>query len=166
MRTQHAVRNIRLCTKDCLCLYVCPVGASDTENGQIDWEKCTGCGACAVSCPSGAISMMPEVLPAQQKKTEAVIHSLTALADSKMKEEAAALKTAADTSDQNEKKLAAALARSNRIMAEDLIREAGYMLPQSANAHELLVSMLDDPAGDFPVKTAEELIEMLKVNEQ
>ena len=31
-----AVRNIRLCTKDCMCLYVCPTGATDTENGQID----------------------------------------------------------------------------------------------------------------------------------
>ena len=24
MKTQIAVRNLRLCTKDCLCLYVCP----------------------------------------------------------------------------------------------------------------------------------------------
>ena len=32
----RAVRNIRLCTKDCLCLYVCPTGATDTETGQID----------------------------------------------------------------------------------------------------------------------------------
>ena len=31
-----AVRNIRLCTKDCLCLYVCPVGATDTEDSIID----------------------------------------------------------------------------------------------------------------------------------
>jgi glycine/serine hydroxymethyltransferase len=109
--------------------------------------------------------MMPDVLPPQQKKTEAVIRTLTALADDKMKEEAAALKTAEDTADPNEKRLAAALARSHRIMAEDLMREAGYMLPQSANAHELLVSMLDHPASDFPVKTAEKLLEMLKVNE-
>ena len=26
-----AVRNLRLCTKDCICLYVCPTGATDTE---------------------------------------------------------------------------------------------------------------------------------------
>ena len=31
-----AVRNLRLCTKDCLCLYVCPTGASDTEDSIID----------------------------------------------------------------------------------------------------------------------------------
>ncbi|MEG2676063.1 MAG: 4Fe-4S binding protein, partial [Clostridia bacterium] len=47
-----AVRNLRLCTKDCLCLYVCPTHATDTENGQIDWKKCIGCGMCAQSCPS------------------------------------------------------------------------------------------------------------------
>lgn len=27
MDEKVAVRNLRLCTKDCLCLYVCPVGA-------------------------------------------------------------------------------------------------------------------------------------------
>ena len=47
----HAVRNIRLCTKDCLCLYVCPSGATDTENSVIDPEKCIGCGACVEACP-------------------------------------------------------------------------------------------------------------------
>ena len=36
MKTQIAVRNLRLCTKDCLCLYVCPTGATDTENSIID----------------------------------------------------------------------------------------------------------------------------------
>ena len=51
-----AVRNLRLCTKDCLCLYVCPVGATDTENSIIDTDKCTGCGVCAALCPMGSIS--------------------------------------------------------------------------------------------------------------
>ena len=40
MADKYAVRNIRLCTKDCLCLYVCPTGASDTENSIIDVDKC------------------------------------------------------------------------------------------------------------------------------
>lgn len=34
MSKKYAVRNIRLCTKDCLCLYVCPTGATDTENSN------------------------------------------------------------------------------------------------------------------------------------
>ena len=37
-----AVRNLRLCTKDCLCLFICPTGATDTENSVIDPEKCVG----------------------------------------------------------------------------------------------------------------------------
>jgi len=57
----HASRNIRLCTKDCLCLYVCPTGATDTENGQIDADKClSGCRVCVDACPSHAISLVPD----------------------------------------------------------------------------------------------------------
>ena len=65
-----AYRNLRLCTKDCLCLYVCPSGATDTENSIIDREKCIGCGKCAAACPSGAIHMVPYDYPPQQPKTK------------------------------------------------------------------------------------------------
>jgi len=83
MSKKYAVRNIRLCTKDCLCLYVCPTGATDTENSIIDFEKCIGCGDCADACPSGAISMVPVEYPPQQTKTEAVVGALNALLHSK-----------------------------------------------------------------------------------
>jgi rubrerythrin len=48
-------------------------------------------------------------------------------------------------------------------MAEDIIREAGYMLPQSQNTKELLESLLskDQPEG-FPVNTVKKLLENLK----
>ena len=65
---EFASRNLRLCTKDCICLYVCPTGASDTENSIIDREKCIGCGAVAKACPSKAISMVPTGYPPQQEK--------------------------------------------------------------------------------------------------
>ena len=82
-----AVRNLRLCTKDCLCLYVCPTGATDTENSIIDVTKCIGCGVCAGACPSGAISMVPVAYPPQQKKAEPVTALARALSSSKSAEE-------------------------------------------------------------------------------
>ena len=68
MAEKYAVRNLRLCKKDCLCLYVCPTGATDTENSIIDAEKCIGCGDCAAACPSAAISMVPKQMPPQHPK--------------------------------------------------------------------------------------------------
>jgi rubrerythrin/NAD-dependent dihydropyrimidine dehydrogenase PreA subunit len=154
-----AVRNIRLCTKDCLCLYVCPTGATDTENSVIDVTKCTGCGVCAGACPSGAISMVPETYPPQQLKLDSVAEPLRSLLNSKSNQEAACANLPG--------KLAAALVKSNRIMAEDLLRESGYMLPQSANAHAFLTSMLTSPQGEgFPREIAQKLIERIRPNEE
>ena len=51
-----AVRNIDLCSKDCLCLYVCPNGATDTENSIIDVDKCTGGGMCIINKIFGFIN--------------------------------------------------------------------------------------------------------------
>ena len=145
MSEKVAVRNVRMCEKDCLCLYVCPTGASDTENSVIDAEKCIGCGACAEACPAGAISLVPKEYPPQQVKTEAVIAVLRQLVSSKAEQErmAAALPGP----------LAKALEKSNRIMAEDLLRESGFMLPQSGEVFQVLVDMADrvqEPG--FPVK--------------
>ena len=155
MTKKYAVRNIRLCTKDCLCLYVCPTGATDTENSVIDVSKCIGCGDCAGACPSGAISMVPEVYPQQQPKTEAVINVLRNLMRSKSEQEMIAAGLPG--------KLAMAIEKSNHIMAEDIIREAGYMLPQSGNVHAFLQKLVENPpASDFPKETAEKLLKMLK----
>lgn len=161
-----AVRNLRLCTKDCLCLYVCPVGATDTENSIIDVKKCIGCGVCSEACPSKAISMVPVEMPPQQKKKEEVVAALNAVAKSKVKQENIALQLVHTSEKDGFVRLMKAMVKSNRLQAEDLLREAGYMLPQSANTHELLESLIaNPPAADFPAEKAKQLIKLLPCNE-
>jgi Fe-S-cluster-containing hydrogenase component 2 len=94
---KHAVRNIRLCTKDCLCLYVCPTGATDTETGQIDAAKCLdGCRACVDICPSHAISLIPDEYPPQQEKSTDMRQVLSALAEERLSQARIAAAVAAD----------------------------------------------------------------------
>jgi NAD-dependent dihydropyrimidine dehydrogenase PreA subunit len=157
----YAYRNVRLCSKDCLCLYVCPTGAADTENSIIDAAKCTGCQACVNACPSGAISMIPDAYPPQQPKTEGTAAALGVLAASKMRQRQAAEAAAAASGSKITGQFAKAVARSNLLMAEDILREAGYMLPQSDEVRALLEAMLENAAPGFPAEAAELLLRKL-----
>ena len=156
MAKTYAVRNLRLCTKDCLCLYVCPTGATDTENSIIDVSKCIGCGACASACPSAAISMVPKEYPPQQPKEETVVEALRGLIQSKAQAE----NLAAQLPDA----LSVAVERSSRLMAEDLCREAGFMLPQSGNTKALLERIRSYP--DIPADVVDSLLKTIQFNEK
>ena len=156
MADKYAVRNLRLCTKDCLCLYVCPTGATDTENSIIDVKKCVGCGACADACPSGAISMVPKVYPPQQRKDPEVTEALRALVASKAEAELIAAKL--------DDVLAVAIEKSSRLMAEDLTREAGYMIPESLNAKRFLEKIKEYPG--IPEEAVKYLLENIEFNEK
>ena len=162
-----AVRNIDLCSKDCLCLYVCPNGATDTENSIIDVDKCTGCGMCANACPSKAISMVPVEYPAQQKKKKEVVNTLNKLSKSKVEQEKIAKQIANNTDKPGFKKLMTAISKSNRLMAEDIIRESGYMLPQSSNANKILNEIKNnDKFENIPAQEIEKLLNKIKVNDK
>lgn len=159
----RAVRNIDLCTKDCLCLYVCPTGATDTENGQIDLEKCLdGCRLCVDACSSHAISLVPNNYPDPPKKDGSTRESLYVIAQNKIKQEYIAKSLYEKSSDNNEKEYLTGIAKSNRLMAEDIMREAGYLLPQSEEVKSLLKNLLEGESNsDFPKDSIEYLLRNL-----
>ena len=160
---KYAVRNLRLCTKDCICLFVCPYGATDTENSVIDVDKCVGCGACAEACPSKAIYMVPATYPPQQKKQDSVLEAMAELSRAKADEEQIARQIAAETGEDGLARLMQAAVKSMRLVHEDVMRESGYMLPQSANAQALLARIADGAGAS--AQAATELLDMIPCNE-
>ena len=67
-------------------------------------------------------------------------------------EEKIALQTAETAAEDGLYRLCKAVAKSVHLVGEDILREAGYMLPQSGNAHNLLASWaVSPPAEGFPL---------------
>ncbi|MDY0371324.1 MAG: 4Fe-4S ferredoxin [Sphaerochaetaceae bacterium] len=155
----HAARNIALCTKDCVCLFVCPTGATDTETGQIDVTKCIdGCRLCVDACPSHAIFLVYDNYAEKKAKNPHIINALTTLLESKVHQET----IARGLSSGEDAKIAKALALSNRILAEDCAREGLYMLPQNRSTRELLLSLKEKGTKkDFPLDAVEQLLDLL-----
>jgi NAD-dependent dihydropyrimidine dehydrogenase PreA subunit len=155
MEKRIAVRNIRLCEKDCLCLYVCPRGRP-IRNSVIDPDKCVGCGACATPALR-AISLVPWFTRPSRKSGTTWFSPRGVWPSAKTGRRV--WRECCPGRGQGSEK-------SNRIMAEDLLREAGYMLPQSANARTLL-ERLKDYASDesFPGDAVELLLNKLDFNE-
>ena len=161
---KFAYRNLDLCTKDCMCLYVCPVGATDTENSIIDADKCIGCGECVLACPSHAISLIPKIFPPQQPKSDAIIKKTQDLTKNKAKAEKVA-QTLSENAPSNEEYIFyKAIAKSSRLMHEDLSRESGYMTAQSKPTRKILSELLH--GKDENVRSiAKELLDYLPKNE-
>ncbi len=146
----YASRNIRLCNKDCVCLFVCPTGATDTETGQIDRLTCVdGCRVCVDACPSHAIHLVVEHYPEPAPKPPSLAEAMMALCERKSEQERTALVIADAAPTAGTARIARALARSARILAEDCAREAGYMIPQCDATRELMGRIASDHDADI-----------------
>jgi ferredoxin len=126
-----------------MCLFICPTGATDTENGQIDQEKCIdGCRLCVDACPSHAIYLVPERYPERKLPDEKLADVLTDLLMNKSEQWIQSLKASVDCDAPVKAHLLKSLALSSRILAEDCIRESGYMVPDQVQFRALMESGL------------------------
>ena len=90
---------------------------------------------------------------------------MNSVAQRKADEEKEALQIAEAAEADGLYRLMKAVAKSERLVAEDIMREAGYMLPQSNNAHELLEELIAKSPAGFPVESAKKLLNMIPNNE-
>ena len=98
------------------------------------------------------------------KKATAVVNQLFKIADSKIEEIKTLLYLLENAKLDDEKRFLKALIHSNKVMVEDIMREAGYMLPQSSNTNQLLNYFLQQE-NDLDKEIIKKLISKLEVND-
>jgi CRISPR/Cas system CMR subunit Cmr4 (Cas7 group RAMP superfamily) len=110
-----------------------------------------------------ALTLIPNQMPKQQEKDPNVINAVRKITEEKINQIKRLKYLLENVETKEEEKLIKALIHSNKVVLEDLMRESGYMLPQSKNTNELLKKLEKTNKEKQP--EIKELLDRLVINE-